>query len=52
MYIINLLLNEYFLFRNHWNMVLMNIINSIFNEHVMVSPIDNVLITVLVFDYV
>jgi hypothetical protein len=44
-----LLLNEYFLFRNYWNMVLMNIINLLLNVHVMVSPINNVLITVLVF---
>jgi hypothetical protein len=29
----------------------MNIINLLFNEHRMVSPIDNLLITVLVFDY-
>jgi hypothetical protein len=40
-----------FLFRNHWNTVLMNIINLLLNEHVRVCPINNVLITVLVFDY-
>jgi hypothetical protein len=48
---INLLLNEYFLSRCHWNTVLMNIINLLLNEHVIVSPINNVLIIVLVFDY-
>jgi hypothetical protein len=51
MNIIILLLNKYFLFRNHWNTVLMNIINLLLNEHVMVSPINNVLISVLGFDY-
>jgi hypothetical protein len=49
-----LLSNEYFLFINHntiqyWNTVLMNIINLLLNEHVMVSPINNVLITILEF---
>jgi hypothetical protein len=51
MNIIILLLNEYFLFKNHWNTVLMIIINLLLSEHVMVSPTDNVLIIVLVFYY-
>jgi hypothetical protein len=51
MNIIILLLSEYFLFRNHWNTALMNIINLLLNEHGMVSPINNVLIIALVFDY-
>jgi hypothetical protein len=32
-------------------MVLMNIIDLLLNDHVMVSPINNILITVLVLDY-
>jgi hypothetical protein len=40
-----------FLIWNHWNTLLMNIINLLLNEHVMVFPINNMLITVLLFDY-